>query len=493
MKSFLILAVLITGVALFGVSSNASAGAGEGLAAGAAHTCAITPVGGLRCWGYNAFGQLGDGTLTNRTAPVDVAFLDRNVISVDAGAAHTCALLRDTVVGSKVKCWGFNYWGQLGNGSSTGPQLCSGSPCSTTPVEVIGLTDPVSIAAGGFHTCAVTRLGALKCWGENVYGQLGTGVLSSRSATPVDVPGLESGVVSVTAGLYHTCAVLTSGAVKCWGYNNYGKLGGGSFDETASPLDVSGLSSGAAAVASSGYFTCSLMSNGDVKCWGDNYAGQLADGTTIDRASPVLSNLGSAASALRIGAYHACGELAGALKCWGQNARGQLGDGTTSNSVSPVSITGFGSGVVASAAGGLHTCGQVTGQLLHCWGRNVEGQLGDGTLFDRLTPVSVGITAATDRCPDSKELGPNPTQGGLRDPMNPWDYFEPTHNGQNRVNDIIAVVNQYFIDAGSPDYNPDMDRTAIAGGDPWDAGPPNGQQRVDDILAVVKQYFHDCA
>ncbi|MGA9350442.1 MAG: hypothetical protein WBW48_16795, partial [Anaerolineae bacterium] len=181
------------------------------IAAGYRHTCALT-AGGVKCWGYNGYGQLGDGTWTWRNTPVDVSGLTSGVTTIAAGSYHTCAL----TAGGGAKCWGHNNNGQLGDGTTTN---------RNTPVDVSGLTSGVdAIAAGSYHTCALTA-GGVKCWGLNDYGQLGDGTTTNRN-TPVDVSGLTSGVAAIAAGYYHTCA-LTAGGVKCWGRNNNGQLGDG--------------------------------------------------------------------------------------------------------------------------------------------------------------------------------------------------------------------------------------------------------------------------
>lgn len=197
---------------VFGLSSGAGA-----VAAGGSHTCALTTVGGLKCWGYNANGQLGNGTTISSSVPLDVSGLVSGVAAVALGGAHTCAL---TIVGG-VKCWGYNEYGQLGNGTTVDVSV---------PVDVMGLTTgAVAITAGILHTCAITTDGGLKCWGHNGSGAVGSGTIGNPpwSTTPVDVFGMTSGVSAVEGGGFHTCAIRGDSGLECWGSNGYGQVGDG--------------------------------------------------------------------------------------------------------------------------------------------------------------------------------------------------------------------------------------------------------------------------
>ncbi|MBI1801247.1 MAG: RCC1 repeat-containing protein, partial [Chloroflexi bacterium] len=357
------------------------------VATGNYHSCALTTGGGVKCWGWNAYGQLGDGTTTNRTIAVDVVGLTSGVSAIAAGGYHTCALTTT----SDVKCWGYNSTGQLGDGTTTDRY---------TPVDVVGLTSGVaSISAGYGHTCALTTGGGVKCWGWNDSGQLGDGTTTDR-LTPVDVTGLTSGVTAIAAGYYHTCALTKGGGLKCWGLDFHGQFGDGTNLTTdplsqLTPVDVIGLTSGVSAIVAGSAHTCALTKSGGLKCWGWNAFGQLGDGTGITRATAVdVVGLTSGVTAIAAGELHTCAATTGGgLKCWGANGNGQLGDGTTIQRNTPVDVSGLTSGVNAIVAGGAypggHTCALTTTNGVKCWGLNNYGQVGDGTTIDRLTPVDV--------------------------------------------------------------------------------------------------------
>jgi alpha-tubulin suppressor-like RCC1 family protein len=207
----------------------------------------------------------------------------------------------------------------------------------------------------------------------------------------VTVSGLGSGVARASAGHSYTCAVTTGGALRCWGRNNTGEIGDGTTTDRHTPVAVSELGSGAASVVAGAHHTCAVTTGGALRCWGWNANGQLGDGTTTDRHTPVaVSGLGSGVASVSGGWHHTCAvTTGGALRCWGWSNWGQLGDGTTTQHPTPVQVAGLDSGVAGVSAGDGHTCAVTTGGVLRCWGWNVSGQLGDGTATDRLTPVSV--------------------------------------------------------------------------------------------------------
>ena len=300
--------------------------------------------------------------------------------TVAGGNEHTCAV----TTGGAVWCWGANWGGQLGNGTSM-PRL--------TPVEVSPRLPPLdvtAVAAGDGHTCAVTREGAVWCWGDNRAGQLGDGTTTWRP-TPVAVSGLgDSVVVALTAGWAHTCAVTSAGAVLCWGSNADGQLGDGTTTNRLTPVVVSGLGSGATVVSAAARHTCAVTSAGAAWCWGWNGSGQLGDGTTTAALTPVaVSYLGSGVAGVTTGHLHSCAVTgAGAVWCWGSGGAGQLGDGTRTDALTPVSVSGLGSGVVAADLGRRpHLCadrwrrGVVLGQ--QSVGRRLDGVARDSCRGER--------------------------------------------------------------------------------------------------------------
>jgi alpha-tubulin suppressor-like RCC1 family protein len=359
---------------------NAAADTATAIAAAGDHNCAITTDAALLCWGSNYSGQLGDGTTADHSTPQAVTGLAEGVSAVATGTSHTCAISGD----GQLQCWGANGDGRLGDGTTAQ---------SSTPVDVDGLSSGViSVAAGEFHTCAVTDVGGVKCWGKNDKGQLGTGTTSfDPTLTPVDVVGLSAGVVAVAAGSWHTCALLATGGVKCWGYNYWGQLGNGTNEDVPLPVDVVGLV-GTTKIAAGATYNCAITdipSTGGLQCWGYNGLGQLGDGTTDDRYTPVgVIGHSSGVTDVSGSVNHTCAVTdAGRLQCWGSNLYGQLGDGTTASRSTPGDVTGLTSGVTAVASGGLHTCA-ITDYGTLCWGSNSDDQLGN-ELGASSTPVAV--------------------------------------------------------------------------------------------------------
>lgn len=248
------------------------------LSAGMEHTCAVLTDMSVKCWGENYFGALGNGNNNDSNTPVSVNSIN-TATQVAAGEDHTCALLADTTV----QCWGRNFLGQLGDGSNTN---------TNSPVAVTGLIGATQIAAGSDHTCALLTDTTVKCWGGNFSGELGNGTFVD-SNVPVAVPGL-LGATQITAGSYvdHTCVLVALGAAKCWGNNLYGELGNGQFTTGgcqcfALPVTVTTLV-GAVQIVAGANHSCALMTiNTIIKCWGNNAYGQLGNNSLINSNKPV--------------------------------------------------------------------------------------------------------------------------------------------------------------------------------------------------------------
>lgn len=321
--------------------------------------------------------------------------------TLSARGFQTCAL---TSTGG-VKCWGFIPFSPSGNDDDVLFGI------TTTPRNIIGLPSGIAaVAAGGFHACALTTGGGVKCWGENADLQLGNwdpalGQLDlfdqSAKSIPQSVTGLASGVHAISLGGRHSCALTSAAGVKCWGANDRQQLG--SFNSTGTPQDVVGLTSGVAMISAGSDFTCAVTATGVVKCWGDNSGGQLgAAPSPIPQSPQIIVGLSGTVIAVSAGSDHACALTSiGGVKCWGGNFFGQLGNGTTNISpvVSPQDVVGLTSGVVEIAAGVWHTCARTIATSMKCWGNNDRGALGNGISFpfdltNKTTPQNVtGLTS----------------------------------------------------------------------------------------------------
>lgn len=369
----------------FGNSSLPQAVAGVGstleLSTRNAHTCVRTADGRAACWGFNTSGQLGDGSADLRTSPVVVPGSYGAPVAVAAGINHTCAGTADGV-----HCWGYNADAQLGRGTQTTNESLPG------PAQVIGQR-PDSVAAGSEHSCAAVA-GAVLCWGDNEYGQLGSGAGPARWK-PTPVPSLGSGVSQIVAGHRHTCA-LRLGGVWCWGVNANGQLGNGTTQDSAEPVAVSGLASGVSWI-SAGYSHMCAVQNGAAKCWGLNTDGQLGIGTAEGLRSSPQAVSGMDAGVTRIGAgyVHTCAIQNGAAKCWGYDGYGALGNGVLNDHrYVPDAVVGMGSGVTDIVGGEDVSCA-IRDNSVFCWGADYNGDLGNGGAKRslRLVPTLVLGTA----------------------------------------------------------------------------------------------------
>lgn len=328
------------------------------LDAGWLHTCAVTTGGVAKCWGNDTWGQLGAETTEEckvpeplrgavrplgrgpispmagptpytepcSATPLDVFGLQGGMAAVGVGAMHSCVV---TAAGG-VKCWGWNLGGQLGDGTLTDRDMpvdvCADAACEEPLGEV------VDVAAGFAHTCSLMAEGGVKCWGNNQFGQLGDGGRCGLVCLPVDVCADETcaapltGVVAISVGPWHTCALTTEGGVKCWGYNSSGQLGDGTQTRRFTPVDVVGLSEGATALAAGGNpggsHTCAVTKAGGVKCWGSNFWAQLGNGSsdTAAHVTPLETRLDwdgdGCADARERSANPALGGLRSAKNVW---------------------------------------------------------------------------------------------------------------------------------------------------------------------------------
>jgi alpha-tubulin suppressor-like RCC1 family protein len=310
------------------------------IAASTSHTCALLVDGTARCWGRNNEQQLGDGgaAFPESTTPVAVEGLD-DLVSITPGSKSTCGIRED----GGVVCWGVNEFGQLGDGTLED---------HADPEPVSNLTDALYLASGPGHYCAVRVNGQVRCWGRGLEGQLGNLQHTANASSPTTVRtsliSVLGGVGAIAAGNASTCAVKAAGTAHCWGSDVHG-LGNGAFGFSQ---DAPGLVSGitdAVDVALGSSSQCVLLASGNVKCFGSNTYGEIGSWSAqlgVDQATPrtvgTLYGPMSGAVALDSGFDHSCAALAdGRVRCWGLNDRGQLGDGSTTNRSTPINVLTF--------------------------------------------------------------------------------------------------------------------------------------------------------
>ena len=367
------------------------------LAGGFDYMCSLTKTeGNVRCWGA----RTPSGSAVGGNLPFPAVAVD-GVVSIANGSEHSCALRSD----GAVFCWGDNLYYQLGN-PANGDTVRS----NIVPQPVVGLSGAaIGIYSGptASHSCALIANGSVQCWGYNSSGQLGDGTTKSN-VTPQTVPGL-SGVLSLAMGTNHTCALLADGGIKCWGYNGYGGLGDGTYKDRLTPTGVLGLSGPAVSVAVGQNFTCAAMRSGSVQCFGKGGPGTLGQGgptTSGDTEHPyspvpltVIGITGSATAVVAGGEY-ACALLtSGAVQCWGRRPYGS-GDGiawTSSADIvqpSAVTVVGLSAPVVSLGASYRYVCAALVGGLVECWGdRPVDG--GNGAINARASAHLGGYSLDT--------------------------------------------------------------------------------------------------
>ena len=378
------------------------------------HTCAIMDDDSLMCWGDNDQGALGlrtdDTKATSPVGPVDLG-TGRTAKAVYVESGYTCAILDDDTV----KCWGSNSHSRLGYGDTTTRY----APDATEVANLGAGRTAKALALAPDHACAILDDDTVKCWGYGTYGRLGYGDETPRTAAAATaVVDLGSGrtAKAISAGYYHTCAILDDDKLKCWGRNRYGSLGlghtavrGDGAGEMGDSLPYVNLGAGrtAKAVSAGEFNTCAILDNDSLKCWGNNLAGKLGYGDTNDRGdnSPVCDDYsgdcdegemgdalpavdlgaGRTAKAVVLGRYHTCAILDDdTVKCWGSNGdNGRLGYGDRTNRLSPeaTAVVNLGSGRTAKAlaTGFDHACALLDDDSLKCWGQNDQGQAGVGS------------------------------------------------------------------------------------------------------------------
>lgn len=335
---------------------------GEIMSVGSLHTCVITSAGGVKCWGSNQFGQLGNNSLVDSLAPVDVQNLTQ-VISLSVSQYYSCALASNRMV----YCWGNSKLGEQ-------QKIMDYTSESKVPVRIAGLTSVKNIANGGLTFCAIDGGDRVMCWGAGDTGALGNNTTVGYP-NPVYVQGLTN--VQALSGSGHFCALIEGGIVKCWGENKYGVLGNGTELNSSVPVQVPNLSK-IVSVKAGARSTCVLTEQGTVKCWGNNEYGQLGNNSTLDSFSPVDVQGLSDIKAIAVGLNHACAITADAtVKCWGRNASGQLGNGWTFDSPVPVDVKGL-SNVNAISIGGDRSCATLANNTVKCWGAGVLSFSSDG-------------------------------------------------------------------------------------------------------------------
>jgi alpha-tubulin suppressor-like RCC1 family protein len=340
---------------------------------------------GAWSWGCNGSGQIGDGTTVLKSSPVSVVGGFTDWCQADVGCGHMAAIRQNGTLWA----WGSNQQGRLGDGTTVN---------KSSPVSVIGgFTDWCQVSVGCFHSSAVRQNGTIWAWGVGSLGRLGDGTTVDKSS-PVSIVGGFTDWCQISAGYRHTTAVRQNGTLWAWGCNGQGRLGDGTAVDKSSPVSVVGGFTDWCQVSGINVNTAAVRQNGTLWAWGCNTTGQLGDGTTVDKSSPV-SVVGGFTDWCHInaGGHTAAVRQNGTLWAWGCNNQGRLGDGTTVDKSSPVSVIGGFTDWCQVSAGTSHTAAVRQNGTLWAWGSNTNGRLGDGTTVNKSSPVSV-IGGFTDWC-----------------------------------------------------------------------------------------------
>jgi alpha-tubulin suppressor-like RCC1 family protein len=344
------------------------------VAAGGSHSCAVAEDGIAWCWGSNFYGQLGDGSgldevINDKVHPLPAQVVGiSGVVSLVSGWNHSCALTADALVA----CWGSNWDVELGTDTEL---VFSSSPVVPGTLG----SDNISLHTGARHTCAGKGDGSLWCWGYNRWGQLGNGELGVGNGfggqnLPAQVLGL-SAVKSFSGGGSHSCALGPGGGLACWGLNSVGQLGDGEGGSQPTPKAVEGLVD-LVDISGGKEFTCAAMGDGQLSCWGQGYGGQLGDGLGLPSKVPTSVLVEGSVSDFDVGAEHACAiDDGGDVYCWGSGSNGKLGNGDDESQSEPVLAMG---GALQVSCGGYHTCLVAVDGQAWCWGDRHWGQLGNG-------------------------------------------------------------------------------------------------------------------
>jgi alpha-tubulin suppressor-like RCC1 family protein len=345
--------------------------------------CTVLTTGVMDCWGENTSGELGNGTTTSSSVPVTVTGITNAISVTSDGEGSYCAVLAS----GSIACWGSNMSGQLGDGTMTG---------SSVPVAVTGITNASTVTSdGGGSYCAVLATGIVSCWGANDFGQLGDG--STASSSVPTATGITDAVTVSSDTDSSFCAVLTTGAVECWGANFAGELGDGTTMRSTVPVAVTGITTAVSIADDGAESYCAVLSTGAVACWGLNSFGELGDATTTNSDVPVaVLDITNAASITSDGDDSFCALLtSGSIDCWGANFSGELGNGSSSASSTPVAVSDI--TTATDVSGGIHPagdtehayCAVVIAAEVDCWGSNKFGELGNATTIASPVPVTV--------------------------------------------------------------------------------------------------------
>lgn len=400
--------------------------AAASIALGDEHTCVLTTAGSVRCWGNGSDGRLGYASTTDRGDNETPAFagdvdLGGTAVAIAAGGAHTCALLTT----GRLRCWGDGGQGQLGYGNTTSIGDDE-TPAAAGDVPVGGKVS--AIAAGVDHTCAVLRSGHVRCWGSGADGRLGyngTGDIGG-AGTPAeagDVP-LGGKATAITTGYRHTCALLTTQRVRCWGYGYAGRLGYGNEanvgdDETPASVGDVNVGGPVVAISAGALHTCALLTKHRVRCWGRGLHGRLGYGNGHDIGNdetPATAGnveLDAAAVSISAGGEHTCAATKTRyLRCWGRSGYGQLGYGNQDSIGSGSTPADVGNvpviePMVAVETGTHHSCALTPGGNVRCWGNGDRGRLGyantqdigDNEVAHEAGRIELGATARTTAAP----------------------------------------------------------------------------------------------